>query len=168
MTEEFALESLTVDVVFNNDKPTFGDLFLICGLGHPRFLATGKFKLESIAAYGFEQVDDYFGIRSRDENGDDVTLWLYPLVKNKAVYHHPGPFDAVRLSYNMLRNPWAKFELFLGVVQAWQALPDTELRYKSNQENALEQLYKDAKAIQKYWQEQGITVGSSEALEIDM
>jgi hypothetical protein len=100
--EEFALESLIVDVIFNRDKPTFGDLLLICGMEHPHFPATGRFKL------------------------------------------------------------------FLAICATWQALPDTALRYQSSQEAALERLRKDAEAIQKYWQEQGITVGSSEALEIDM
>jgi hypothetical protein len=168
MTEDFALESLTVDVVFNNDKPLFGDLFLICGGKHPLFPPTRKFNLESIATFGFEQVDDYFGIRSKNEDGDDVTIWLYPMIKNLDVYHHPGPFDAVRLDYNVLRNPWSKLELFLSVIQAWQALPHTTSHYKSKQENVLERLRKDAEIIQKYWQEQGITIGSSEALEMDM
>src|SRR4028118_116463 len=105
LLESAIYEGMDVDCIFGEEKPSFGDLFQICGYDHPQSPASSKFNFGNLAELGFEQVDDYFGITSFEDEGDDVVVWLYPLVDGEDVYHHPGPFSGVRLSYNILCNP---------------------------------------------------------------
>src|SRR5689334_20949555 len=72
-----------------------------------------KRTFQTLADLQFEQVDDFFGIRSLNDEGADVPIWCYPLVEGEPVYHHPGPFDGVRLDYNILRNPARRAEHYL-------------------------------------------------------
>src|SRR5687768_1500602 len=105
LSEEMLYAGVSVDILFGTHRPTFGDLFLICGQDHPRFPPSGRFAFDQLADLQFEQVDDYFGVPSLTDDGDDVVVWLYPLVAGEVVDHHPGPFDGIRLDYNVLRNP---------------------------------------------------------------
>jgi uncharacterized protein YjbI with pentapeptide repeats len=86
--------SLSCDVVCSGREPTFGDLFVICGDQHPQFSPSGICDLSTLASLGFEQADDFFAIM--DSEGEPI-IWLYPLVKNRPVHHHQGPFDGIRL-----------------------------------------------------------------------
>lgn len=82
-----------VDLVFVGAKPTFGDLFQVCGRTHPSFPPTGQHNFAELSDLGFDQVDDYFAI-CRD---GDPQVWLYPLVNGRVVEHHAGPYDGLRL-----------------------------------------------------------------------
>jgi hypothetical protein len=108
--------------LFTNPQPMFGDLFPICGDSHPNFPPTGSFEFERLADLQFSQVDDYFGVQANSDEGEDVPIWLYPLVDGEPVHHHPGPFDGVRLEYNVLRNPVRRAEHFLLCVERFAAL----------------------------------------------
>src|SRR5262249_28066861 len=99
LPEGLLYQGISVDITFADPRPSFGDLFLICGTPHRRFRPTGNFRFERLADLQFEQVDDYFGIRSLTDEGTDVPVWLYPLVDGEPVDHHHGPFDGVRLDY---------------------------------------------------------------------
>jgi len=81
------------DLLFTDDKPGFGDLFLICGRTHPQFPPTGQHRFGDLTDLGFDQVDDGFAI-CRD---GDPLVWLHPLVKGRVVHHHAGPYDGLRL-----------------------------------------------------------------------
>jgi hypothetical protein len=86
-------ETVQLDLSFSGAKPSFGDLFQICGDTHPRFPPSGHFDFQSLADLGIEQVDDYFAVT---DDGDPV-IWIFPLVGGEVVDHHPGPFDGLRL-----------------------------------------------------------------------
>lgn len=101
--EGLAFKGLSIDFKFKNDKPTFGDLFLICGYDNPNFPANSK-EFKKLSDIVFEQVDDYFGIKNQTENGDDVLVWLFPIINNEEVYHNEDPFDTIRISYVVVRN----------------------------------------------------------------
>lgn len=109
--ESFAFDGISVDFQFNSSKPIFGDLFLIVGFENPNFPPENK-EFEKLQHLGFDQVDDYFGIKNKTENGDDVKLWLSPVINQKEVYHNEGPFDAIRLRYGIVRNTPDVAELF--------------------------------------------------------
>lgn len=165
-------EGVDVDFLFESEKPTFGDLFQICGYDHPKFPASGNFNFGNLAELGFEQVDDYFGITSYEDEGDDVVVWLYPLVDAEPVSHDPGPFSGIRLSYNVLRNPVEKIDSFLKVVTTFaQELPARAFYRLRNAELGtppdLSVLQADMNRIVEHWQAQGIEPGSSEALRVE-
>jgi hypothetical protein len=84
---------MQVDLKFGARKPSFGDVFQLCGETHPRFPPSGQFPFESLADLGIEQVDDYFAVT---DDGEPV-IWIFPLVDGEVVDHHPGPFDGLRL-----------------------------------------------------------------------
>jgi hypothetical protein len=109
--ETLAFDGINIDFQFNSDKPTFGDLFLIVGFKNPNFPPNSK-EFEKLSELGFEQADDYFGIKNKTENGDDVKLWLFPIIDGEEVYHNKGPFDAIRISYVVVRNDPKTAELF--------------------------------------------------------
>lgn len=85
-------ERTRVDLTFATAKPTFGDVFLLCGDKHPQFPPTGSYGFDELTDLGIEQMDDYFAICV---DGDPV-VWIYPLVAGHVVQHHPGPFDGLR------------------------------------------------------------------------
>ena len=171
LPDDLRYEGASVDISFAPSGPMFGDLFLICGGEHPRFPPSGKFAFDSLADLQFEQVDDFFGIRSINDEGDDVPIWLYPLVDGEPVYHNPGPFSGVRLDYNILRNPVRRAEHYLKCVAAF-AVFGASTRYRNREVELgstpnLSRIREDINAVVRHWAEQGIEVGSNEALELD-
>ena len=98
-------EGVAVDVLFVKARPCFGDLFLICGEPHHAFAPTDAFGFECLAELRFSQLDDDSGVRSLAEGGTAVAVWLHPLVRGQPVHHYAGPYDGLRLSFNVLRNP---------------------------------------------------------------
>jgi hypothetical protein len=171
LPEDLLYQGVSVDVTFADPRPSFGDLFRILGDLHPRFPPTGAFGFERLAHLQFEQVDDYFGVRALTDEGDDVPVWLYPLVRGKPVYHHPGPFDGVRLEYSILRNPARRADHFLRCVQEFAALGSGgEYRNRSTSLGTppdLTQLRSDIEAVVRHWAAQGFAVGSDDALALD-
>jgi hypothetical protein len=106
-----------------------------------------------------------------DDEGDDVPIWLYPLVDGEPVNHHPGPFDGVRLDYNILRNPPRRAEHYLKCVAAFAAI-GSGVSYRNRDAVLgspldLSSVHADINAVVKHWAAQGIECGSSEALELD-
>jgi hypothetical protein len=169
LPEDMLYQGASVDIAFADPRPSFGDLFRVCGTTHPRFSPTGEFGFDHLAELQFEQVDDYFGVRSLTDEGDDVPVWLFPLVGGEVVDHHPGPFDGVRLSYNVLRNPERRADHFLLCVQEFAALGSgTEYRGVSlGSPPDLTPVRADIAAVVKHWAAEGVAVGSHDALAID-
>jgi hypothetical protein len=165
-------EGLAVDMLFAPPGPHFGDLFQICGVGHPHFPPSGQYHFDRLADLQFSQIDDYFGVQSLADDGDDVVVWLYPLVQGKAVHHNPGPFDGLRLDYSVLRNPARHVAYFLRCVEAFASMPIARVLYASRKIDLgvppnLAPLNEDIEAISRHWREQGIEPGSHDALTID-
>lgn len=171
LPEDLHYQGVSIEVVFGRSRPTFGDLFLICGQRHPKFPPTGAFAFDSLADLQFEQVDDYFGVRSLNSEGDDVPIWACPVVGGVPVHHHPGPYDAVRLEYNVLRNPRRREDHFLLCVTEFAKF-GVDVTYRNRGIKLgippdVSQIRADMDAVARHWTSQGIVVGSSEALEID-
>jgi len=169
--EDAAYEGLSVDLVFSGDGPLFGDLFLLSGDEHPSFSPSGRFPFRELAHLGFQQVDDYFGIPSEADEGDDVVVWLFPVVDGDTVDHHPEPYSAVRLDYSVLRNPVNTLGAFLRCVEVLVSHLDVQLVYSTRDTKlslaaALAAIKSDALQIVEHWSSEGITPGSSEALEV--
>lgn len=85
---------LQVDLMFTDVKPSFGDVFLLCGFQHPEFPPTGDYGFAELADLGIEQVDDYFALCVEG----DPAVWIFPLVQGQAVQHHHGPYNGLRLT----------------------------------------------------------------------
>jgi hypothetical protein len=166
LPESARFEGLEVDLLFEGDRPGFGDLFTICGYANPNFPPSGRFDFKRFEELQFSQVDDYFGVQTLSGEGDDVAMWLYPLVKDEAVHHHPGPFDGLRLSYNVLRNPIERSEHFLKTIEVLTEYLPVRQVYRA-QSGGIDQIRKDIEDIAAYWSEQGITVGTGDALTVD-
>src|SRR5581483_4284954 len=172
LPEKMLYEGVAVDVLFGEPRPLFGDLFLICGGGpHPIFPPSGSFGFDRLSDLQFSQVDDFFGVRSLADEGDDVAVWLCPLVDDKAVYHHEGPYDGVRLTFNVLRNPVRFARNYLRCVEAFSnsarrvcyASRNTELGTPPD----LSVVQRDIDTIVEYWEANGVEPGSEEAPLVD-
>ena len=168
--QDMLYQGVSVDISFAEPRPMFGDLFRICGFSHTLFPPTGKFGFDRLAHLQFEQVDDYFGVRSQTDEGDDVPIWLFPLIGGEPVDHNPGPFDGVRLSYNILRNPAHRAEHYLKCVREFAALGTSveyNCRVSLGSPPDLTALGADIAAVIQHWSDEGITVGSSDALKVN-
>lgn len=167
-------QGISVNFLFEQERPSFGDLFLIRGFAHPKSPASGRFDFAALAHFEFDQVDDYFGIRpDEDEDGDDVVIWLYPLVDEEPVYHHAGPFDGLQLSYSVLRNPTPMGKLFLEVVDEFAKHLPVRVVYTLRDEDLdnplnLTALEEDMNQVIASLREQGIEPGSSAALRMHL
>ena len=160
------LEGISVDLIFETQGPKFGDLFTICGYENPNFPPEGHFNFLQFEALQFSQIDDYFGVQTTSGIGDEVAVWLFPLVDGEVVDHHPGPFDGLRLSYNVLRNPVERSKHSIYVVEELSQSLKVKLNFNSAG-NDLKSLERDIQAIVDFWAGEGIKVGSNAALEID-
>ncbi|WP_422104714.1 hypothetical protein [Winogradskyella sp.] len=165
--ETLAFEGINIDFHFNSDNPTFGDLFLIVGFENPDFLPNSR-EFEKLAGLGFEQTDDYFGIKNDTDIGDDVKLWLFPIIKGEEVYHDNGPFDAIRLSYVVLRNEQKTAKLFENTFNSIKSNLDVTPTFDRKQIESFEEIKKIiAKTIQYCKEELKVEPGSEEALQLD-
>ena len=118
-----------------------------------------------------DQVDDYFGVSSLGGEGDDVVVWLFPLVDGEPVHHHPGPFDGVRIEYCILRNSARHAAHFLRCVHDLAQF-GIGVRYRNRESELgtppdLSTVRADIDAVVRHWAAEGITVGSDEAMEVD-
>lgn len=171
LPDDMLYQGMSVDIAFADPRPLFGDLFRICGDTHPRFPPTGEFGFDRLAELQFEQVDDYFGVRSLTDEGDDVPVWLFPLVGGEVVDHHHGPFDGVRLEYSVLRNPERRAEHFLRCVKEFAAMGSGVVYHSRGASLGLppdlSPVRTDIAAVVRYWAAEGIAVGSDDALAVD-
>ena len=170
-SEDILSQGVSIDISFGPSRPVFGDLFLICGDKHPNFPPSGAFAFDLLANLQFDQVDDYFGVRSLNDEGEGVPIWLYPLVDRKPVHHHPGPFNGVRLDYNVLRNPVRRTHHYFKCVEGFARFGAGAFYRSRGIELGippdLSQVGADIDAVVRHWASQGVVVGSSEALEMD-
>ena len=160
LTEEQLHDGVTVDIAFESPGPEFGDLFMICGYDNPNFPPPGDYAFGEHSDLGFCQKDDYFGIESESEEGDDVIVWLSPVVDGDCVEHHPGPFDAIRLQFSVLRNLPENAERFLQCVTSLATLSPEPAPN-------IDAIQSEIDAITEHWQSTGIMPGSSEALQVE-
>lgn len=172
LPESLLYEGIRINIFFAPERPNLGDLFLLCDIKSPKFPPSGKFKFDILADLQFDQIDDYFGIRALSEEGDDVVIWLCPLINEKPVYHHPGPFDGVSLSYSILRNPIRRAYHFLKCVAEIADFGCRTLYRNRDIEIGspphLSGVQADIDAVVSYWEAKGIEVGSDKALMIDL
>jgi hypothetical protein len=171
LPENLLYQGASVDIAFDAFRPKFGDLFLICGARHPIFPPSGGFAFDKLGDLQFEQIDDFFGVRALHDEGDDVPIWLYPLVNGEPVHHHPGPFDGIRLDYNILRNPVRRAEHYLKCVAAFATFGNGAV-YRSREMDlgsppSFSPVKADIDAVVRQWASQGIEVGSRKALVLD-
>jgi hypothetical protein len=166
-------EGIAVDLYFEGEKPAFGDLFQICGDIHPKYPPSGRFNFKALAPYGFQQVDDYYGIKSSGQEGAEVVVWLFPLVGGEEVCHHRGPYDGVRLAFNILQNPQRCARDFTSVVSVFAQTLKTRNRYPLRDLDLgnppdLGVIEQDILKVTQFWQSRGIKPGSAAALEIEI
>ena len=169
--EGLRYEGLSVDVEFVSPGPTFGDVACLCGEAHPRFPPSGRYRFDRLDHLQFTMVDDYFGVPTTGDEGDDVAVWLYPVVGGEPVHHHEGPFDGLRLEYSVLGNPARRAGHFLRCVADIGRM-GRRVIYRSRAIDLgtppdLALLQRDIDTVVAHWRAAGIEVGSDAALEID-
>ena len=93
------------------------------------------------------------------------------MVDGEPVYHLPGPFDGVRLNYNISRNPVRGADHYPKCVAAFTRFgAGTLYRIRVvdlGSQPDLSVVRADIDAAVRHWATEGIEVGSSEALELD-
>lgn len=158
---------ILIDFKFKaKEKPRFGDLFLITGDEHPKFPSKSK-SFAQLAPLGFEQLDDFFGILNSEETGDDVLIWLFPMLNGEEVFLGSGPFDAVRLSYSALRNSPVNISLLEECFLAFKNLPDTTVIFEDKPITDFAVVKAKVDEIIAHWRANGVEPGSDESLLID-
>ena len=155
-------EGIKVNLTFQGELPMFGDLFAISGSENPNFPSSRKFPFDKFEALQFSQVDDYFGIKTFSGEGDDVAVWLYPTIDNTVVDHNIGPFEGLRLSYCVLRNPIERADHFYFVITTLLSNLDV------SSDLSLTAIKSKVSSIHDYWRKQGVELGSEQALQIEI
>jgi len=165
--EVLAHDGIRIDFEFNSDKPTFGDLFLIVGFENPNFPPNSR-EFEKLTVFEFEQVDDYFGIKNKTDIGTDVKIWLFPIINGEEIYHHDGPFDAIRITYGVLRNDQKTAELYKKIFDSINSNLDVTPIFEGKRIESFEKVNEiKTKTIQYCKEELNVEPGSNEALLID-
>lgn len=165
--EELAFEGISIDFKFKNDKPTFGDLFLICGYDNPNFPANSK-EFEKLSELKFEQVDDYFGIRNLTEIGDDVLVWLFPIINDEEVYHNEGPFDAIRIKYMVVRNEKKNSNLIEDIYNSFNENLDVKIFFENIKVDDYSSVSKKMTEVINYCEKElNVEPGSDKAMKLE-
>lgn len=163
----FAFEGISIDFKFNSNQPSLKDLILISGKNNPNKL-TDSNEFEKLNYLGFEQTDDYFGIKNNTDSGDDIKLWLFPLINGEDVYHNEGPYEAMRLTYIVLRNDPNTANLFYKVFNAFRTNLDVSPTFEGRTVNNYEVIEKAINQTVQYCrQELKVEPGSGESLHLD-
>jgi hypothetical protein len=160
------LEGISVDI-----EPKallkIGDVATLCYTGMcedlPRNLT---FNSEPFQELQLQPIDDYYGITEdhpcNTDGGDDVIVWIIPLQNGEEMFHSPGPFDKLRISFNILRNCESGVQIFVKTIGTLCAhIPAIT---KQPIELYKQQIHK----VRQFWLENGIEPGSEEAFEIDV
>ncbi|MFY0254873.1 hypothetical protein ACDQ55_13070 [Chitinophaga sp. 30R24] len=158
---------ILIDFKFTGrDKPRFSELFLITGQEHPKFPARNKI-FAQLEPLGFEQLEDFFGILNGEETGDDVLVWLFPMINGEEALQSSGPFDAIRLSYSVLRNDPANISLLQECFDAILQLPDITADFDNNTIKDFAPIQQKADEIIAYWRQNQVEPGSAQSLLIE-
>ncbi|HEY0272810.1 MAG TPA: hypothetical protein VGC22_06465 [Chitinophaga sp.] len=160
-------EDILIDFKFKQDKPGLGDVFLITGTEHPKYPAKTR-NFEQLAHLGFEQLDDFFGILNEEESGDDVIVWLFPMIRGEEALQHAGPFDAVRLSYDALRNvPGKSAEVLQECYDLLRENFDVQVLLNGQPIASFEPVADKIAQVVNHWRAEGIEPGSEAALLLE-
>ncbi|PCI45936.1 MAG: hypothetical protein COB51_08315 [Moraxellaceae bacterium] len=151
---------IVVDFTFKEEQPMFGDLFTIVGHGHQSFRTSARFIFHHLEDLYFSQVKEVFGVKSMRKVGDEVMIWMYPLIDGEVVREHEGPFSGMRVSFNLLRNPENISDHFLRIHRAFETQLVTEPSM------SIDAVEAEILKIKTFWNDQSIELGSKEALAI--
>lgn len=151
---------VVVDFIFKEEQPMFGDLFTIVGHGHQSFRTSARFIFHHLEDLYFSQVKEVFGVKSMRKMGDEVMIWMYPLIDGKVVREHEGPFSGMRVSFDLLRNPEKISDHFLRIHRAFE----TQLVMEPSL--SIEEVEIEILRIKRFWENKNIELGSKEALAI--
>lgn len=158
--EDELYEGVTAEITFPAPGPTFHDLLALCKLASPEDLPATGSAFSAHTGLGFDQIDDFYGVRSESGGGDDEIVFLAPIIDGKEVWHHDGPFEALRLRFNVLRTSPRHAAHFLKCVTDLSTLT-------SDPAPDLVVLEGKINAIAAYWTKSGIKPGSDKALLVD-
>lgn len=166
--QERVLTGVQIVFKFQGEKPSFGDLFLMTGDEHPDFSPTNEV-FSCLEAFEFTQVDDFFGIENPNlDEGGDVIVWLFPQVDDEDVYHHDGPFDAIKLSYDVVRNAVGHQSLLESIFNTLNENLKVDIYFQGEAIHNFELVKTFIDEAVQYCQEElGVEPGSDEALMLD-
>lgn len=160
------LETLSVDLIFRQARPGFGDLFRLCGCDHPNFPPEGVVDFSGFDDLMISQIDDYFGVATASGEGAEVAVWLYPLVDGQVADHHRGPFDGLRLEYDVLRNPTHRLTHFLTMLDSFANRLSVDLLVDGIPSDIM-RIRDEAEVAIRDWRKHGIEPGLPQAMALD-
>ena len=155
------------DISFKGEKPVFGDLLAMTGIENSKFPMKNENFLK-LTSLGIEQSDDFFAIPNENYDfGDDIILWIIPLIKKTEVWHNPGPYDGLRFTYDILRNSEENIEIYLDCLGKFINLFPVSIYYRGQKQKNLEKIREDIESTIKELLKNDVKPGSDEALSID-
>jgi len=166
--KDMAKGGINIEFIFNSNKPTFGDLYLITGSEDTKFPPKNR-QFEKLNSLEIEFIDGaYYGIKNENKIGDGVTLWLFPMKNGKVEYTDiDAPFDSILMEYTVLSNKEKSAELVKKVFFAFKDNLDVKILFEGKEVNdygIIETRINDI--IQLCKTELKVEPGSDEALKI--
>lgn len=157
---------INIDFNFSDKKPSYGDLYKMVGYENSDYPSNDDAFL-IFSELGIEQADDFFGVKNHNNDGDDIVLWVIPLINDQEVYDNNGPFDGLRLHFNTLRNTPDKVLIVEKVFLAFKTHLNAKIFFEKKPiDNFLG--VKDYIDLQfDFWRKQGLEPGSDDALMYD-
>ncbi|MEM6957526.1 MAG: hypothetical protein AAF645_17670 [Myxococcota bacterium] len=165
--EHVLYEGIFVEFAFPELGPAIGDLLAMTGELPGRAPCTGRADWGQLVGLDFQQADDYFAIPS---DTGDWAIWLYPVVEGNVVHHQTGPFDALQLHYNILRNKVAVADMFRHCIAEFSEILGRSATYLGVPLGTVpdfSSLNSDIDGVIAYWRGEGIEPGSNAALSVD-
>lgn len=111
-------QGITIDFSFSekSKRAYFGDLLELCHTATASYNRGYAYTFDDWPTLALSQIDDYFGFILDDDN--ESIIWLYPISNHQVVDHSNGPFDGIRLEYNVLQLPINSKKVFLAIITA--------------------------------------------------
>ncbi|TXD88905.1 hypothetical protein ESY86_10425 [Subsaximicrobium wynnwilliamsii] len=162
---DMAMEGITIEFIFDRNKPTHGDLFLMTGAEDPDFPPEHK-QYEQLKSLGLSQIDDaYFGIPNEPGNINNELGFL--LIPKQINYDGNAPFDSVLMDYVPLRSEAKRADLVKRICSEFKENLDVSILFEGEELNDLEIINDKIDAIIAYCRaELKVEPGSVEAIAL--
>ncbi len=129
-----AIKGINLEFIFNSNKPTFAELYLITGSEDPKFPAENR-QFEKLNTLDISFIDyAYYGIKNDNKIGDGVTIWLFPMKNGNTEYDdYEAPFDSMLMEYTVLSNNEMSSDLVKKVFFAFKDNLDVKIIFEGKE-----------------------------------
>ena len=97
-----------------------------------------------------------------------MLVWLFPIINNEEVFHNEGPFDAIRISYVVVRNEKKNAKLIENIFKSFKENLDVDIYFENIQIDDFTAVNNKLTEVMEYCEKElNVEPGSDKAMELE-